>query len=278
MSEISLFDFTNYSKYLQEVFSEKRKSNIGFSYQMFANKIGIKHKSSVAALLKGERKNIPKPLIKKISTYLEHDTREEEYFLALIGIHESKTLEEQQVYIEKMHSIIKPAQKYKIKRSQYRYFKKWYIPVIREIITMPHFNGDMNTIGSYLHVPVPQEEILEAIEILFELELIKKVKDKYIQQDNSVAINDEIKNIGLKHYYKQHFDIMPKILFSNDTEYKPKITSLSFGCNEAHADLVREKISEFHSNLMDLMSQFNDVDQVYQFNMQLYPASKRVIK
>ena len=271
---ISVFDYTKYSVYLKDFFDNKKVQGKKYSYQFLATKWGLKHKSSVSSIINGTRKNIPKALVKKISEFLELSAREEEYFTALIAFNESSTIDDKNHYYSRMHKVIRPGQHFQLQKSQFGYFKNWYIPVIRELITMDSFDGNLKTIKAKLQTNIKLEQVEEAVQILEDLKLIKKQGKKYVQSNASLSLDEEMRSFALQQFYIEHFDIMKDILFKQSIKHKSKITSLTFGCNAEQIALLKQKISEFHQTMIDMISDFGEIDQVYQMNLQLYPTSK----
>ena len=273
--QVSVFDYSNYWEFLQDIMDKKKEENKNFSYHVLGQKLGLKHKSGVAAIIKGERKNLPKTVIKKLSQYLKFNSREEEYFMALVAFNEAKTIEDKNDYYKKMHNVIRPAQRYSMQRSQWKYFKDWYLPVIRELITMDSFDGDIESLSQNLQGNITKDMVRDAVDILLELKLIQKdERGRFTQTNTSLTVDEEIRSRALRHYYLQHFNLMKNVLFEKSPDNKSRITSMTFGCNDDQLIQVKQKVTEFHQMMIDMISKFEGIDKVYQMNLQIYPTSK----
>jgi uncharacterized protein (TIGR02147 family) len=270
---ILIFDYTDYAQYLRDFFAEQKELNPHASYQMIAEKLGLKHKVQVFRILNGERKGLPKSLIEKFSELCQHSKRESEYFNHLIAFNEAKTLDQKNKFYEAMHKVIRPVHKYQLRSHQLDYLSEYYIPVIRELICMPSFKGDLNALAKQIRPAVTVAQVEKAIKVLLALGLVEASGQGFIQKNISVKPAQDLKDYAIKKFQRQHLDIASQMIDQLQTgEFKS--TTATFGTSQAGAALIRQEMISFHHKITDLMASFNnDMDRVYQFNMQLYPLS-----
>ena len=91
---ISVFDYTDYRRYLEDWYTEKKKENGSFSYQLMAERAGFANRGFVYLLVKGKR-SISRDNCLKLSHALGHDRYEEQYFENLVAFNHAKGMKEQ---------------------------------------------------------------------------------------------------------------------------------------------------------------------------------------
>ena len=271
----SIFDYTDYREFLKDNYNFSSSQNKAYSYQFIAQKLGLS-KGKAHKLWNGQVKNFPKSLIVKVSEFLKLDRRETEYFNALVAFNETADPDEKTIFYEQMHRVIRPTRKYELRHLQYTLFKEWYIPVIRELVTLVDFKEDFTKLGKMLTPPIKGKQAKEAVELLSELHLIKKEGNRYVQRDKTLMTPPEVRNLAVRHHQKQHLNLVIPSVESN-LERMHMITTTTFGINEEGILLLRRRLDQMHQELVDFMSQYDEtMNQVYQFNMQLYPLSSAV--
>ena len=78
-SIISIFDYTDYRRYLADYYYNRKQLNKNFSYRYFAKKAGINSIGLYKDVVEG-RQNLGRALIFKFSAAMGHAKKEAEYF------------------------------------------------------------------------------------------------------------------------------------------------------------------------------------------------------
>lgn len=271
-----VFNYLDYSEYLKDTFDYHKSLNRSFSLQYVANKMGLTSKTTLHRILNRQRKKMPVNLMSKLCDFFQLTAQERNYFVALVGFTESSKADDKDMFYRQMLRIFKPEEKHQLRHFQYDYFKEWYVPVIREIITMIPFSGDYDELARLVKPPIRKSQAQEAVELLVKLDMIQKQGNHYFQKDVSVPTLPEIRNLAMINHQIQHLSIVEKAINQNSEQLKTMASTFSVN-DECLREIVR-RISDFHVELLDIMSQYdNKMDRVYQFNMQLYPLSERVV-
>jgi uncharacterized protein (TIGR02147 family) len=277
MIKISPFDFNIYHHYLKAAFEARKADDDKFSLQFIANRLGLKSKVQTLRILNGERKHLPSELFPKIHELFHHSPEEEEYFENMVAFNESKTLKSKDKYYQKMHSIIRPVSRSPLGSAQMRFLSRWYIPAIREMICMKSFQGDIKTIAENLKPPISLQEAQDGLQVLLDLNLIQQTPEgRFTQTDVSIDSHKELKNFAVRKYQAEHAGLAAKVL-NRSGRQMDRFSGLTFGVTEEGAREIESRMMKFHKELIHLLVRYDkDMDQVYQFNMQLYPLSKPI--
>ncbi|MFH1761525.1 MAG: TIGR02147 family protein [bacterium] len=81
--KVSVFDYTDYRRYLADYYTEQKEINPSFSYRYFAQKAGYNSSGMYKDIVSG-RTNIKPGFIAKLSKAIRHGKREEEYFETMV--------------------------------------------------------------------------------------------------------------------------------------------------------------------------------------------------
>ncbi len=99
-----------------------------------------------------------------------------------------------------------------------------------------------------------------------------------LQKNTTLVTPPEVRNLAVRHHQEQHLDlVIPSIEGSLDRAHR--LTTTTFGINEEGLDQVKRKTDQFHHEIIDMMSQYDDtMDQVFQLNFQVPPLSEQIKK
>lgn len=277
-AKISVFDYLEVQEYLRDALQQLNdENNNKYSYRFIAQRLGVSSKTTIGRILTGQRRSIPSDLVTGFSRLLRHDKQESDYFELLVRFCEAKNLKDQEDLYRRLIDLPRPVRKHQLRHFEYDFFKEWYISVVREVITMYKFDGDYQRLADYIRPPISIDQAKHAVHVLEELGMIEKQEDGwYVQKDVAISSRQEIRNMALLQHQLQHIDLVKKSLMLNQQENDYKISTATFGVNEEGFREVIKRVSEFQHEIVNLMARYDHcMDKVYQFNMYLYPLSRR---
>jgi uncharacterized protein (TIGR02147 family) len=268
-----VFDYSDYCAYLRARFEGSKQ----YSHQILAQKFGLSHKIQVYRIFKGERKLLPEALIEKISQACAHDEREKQYFRALVKFREARTLEQKNKAYTHLHEIIRPVSKRTLGKSEFEYLQNWFTPVIRELMTMEGVTLTPQEISKQLLHKVGVEQVEKAMELIENLGLVSRDESGSFRQNHKkLCISDEESALAARNFQQKHFEVL-KQAQQRSGKYLNRFICATFGGSEGGTKMLNAKLEQFMEEMGDMMSHMeNDKDQVYQFNIQLYPLTKRI--
>lgn len=102
--------------------------------------------------------------------------------------------------------------------------------------------------------------------------MIHKEGTQYVQKQSAIVPDPEFRPFQIS-----HMKIAEEALKYSNIQQQ-HLGAITFGINKEGEQLIRNKISEFISDVISIASQYeNNYDHVMQLNLQLFPVSK-VIK
>jgi uncharacterized protein (TIGR02147 family) len=198
---ISVFDFTDYKRYLSERLEfEKRKAKI--TQAQFANAIGCQA-SYVSQVLTG-KPNLTLEQAIRANEFFSHPKNEAKLFVLLLEHAKAGTSEARAFFKDQIDELL--SQRFNLKKRlnsldeidvehQNRYYSAWYYIAIHMLLLVPGFQ-DARTIGNHLHLPV--DTVVEVLSFLEETGLIVRKAGHYELTKLRIHLNRE------SHFIQRH--------------------------------------------------------------------------
>lgn len=270
---VSVYDYEDYHVYLKDWMEAKRKRKGSFSFQVLANRAGMKSRSFLRLVSLGQ-KDLLHATALKVSGAMDHDARETEFFLALVGYNNAVDPKERSVYLDKMATFRKPARSEILSAQQYEFFSKWFIIPIWELVATIPFGDDFRLLADRMEPSITVEEARHAVKVLLDLGLIEPKGDRYAQRSENLHTRDEIVSKAIKGYQADTLALARRALGEMPPELR-QINTLTLGLDEVRWEKAKDAIKEFRQRLIDLTAEVPVVDRVYQVNLQAFPLTKQ---
>jgi len=252
----------------------KQKSIVkSFSYRIFAKKAGYATKTYLIEVTTG-RKKLSKKGIIKVSQVMNLTQKEAEYFDVLVNYCHTEVEKEKQGYLMRLNILAGKSNAYNIDMAHFNIFSKWYHVVIRELVTMPDFSGNLSKVAKTVYPPISVKEVKESIELLLYLNFIKKaVSGKYLQTNPSLTTGDELDS-GIIRRYQQKLMELSSTALDKVPHVQRDITTLSGSVSKKCFTDIKKEIQIFRKHIQNMMDKDVNQDRVYQINFHLFPLTK----
>src|SRR5690606_27464603 len=174
----SVFEFTDYRKYLREYYAWAKANRRGFSHRAFMAKTGMSGPNYFKRVMEGVH-NLTENSIPKFAAALDLTESEANYFRHLVHFNQAETLEDKDRYFGILMDLKTPHSHYVLEKAQYDYYKDWYNVAIREMLSFLPYKDNAGEMSKRLAPPIPPKKVKKAVELLAELGLIEKSEDGY---------------------------------------------------------------------------------------------------
>lgn len=262
----------DYRLYLKDFYAWKKSIDPEFSYRVFAQQAKLKAGNHLKIVIDG-RIHLSPEYRKKFATACELIGKRREYFYLLIEFMKAKKLDKKNSLFKKISKFTKKHLQKEIEDTQYEYLSKWYFAVLRSMLAIEGINTDHHSLAKKLRNYVTPNEVEEAIKVLLKLGLIKKNKDgSYKTSDAHVKTKDEIASTSMQNYHSQMINVGIKSIEKNELKDR-EIDALTMGISEETAGLLKSKIKNFYTEVVDIISEEKyqqKTRNVWQFNTQFF--------
>lgn len=268
----SIFEFVDYRKFLRAYYNEQKKKNRYFSYRYFAGKAGISSPSFFKQVIDGKR-NLTRPVIEKFGSAMKLGNREAAYFLSMVMFDQARTSVEKQQHYNSMRSMAGNFKESVLNGDFFDYFAQWYIPVIRELVTLYDFKDDFKKLASMIIPPIKPSEAKSAIKLLLRLRLLKKDNDGlYKQTDTALVADKSVVSLALQTFAKTMID-HSKLALEQANVDERHISGITMGISPETYSLLASEIDAFKDRVKAIVNRDKNSSVVYQMNFAFFPVS-----
>lgn len=273
---VNVFDYTDFRSYLSAWYEDKKGDNYRFSFQMIAQKAGIKNKGFIYNIIKGN-KQLSKTNIFKLSKALGHNPSEAEYFETLVSFNQACDPSEKRYLFERMSRITNKGKKVSkaqvLRANQYEFYSNWWHVMVRSIIGLYGFKDDYKWLAKMVDPPLTIPQAKQSVRLLTKLELIRK-DPAGIYRISSTKLttgHDEL-SVAFQKFHLSCTDLAKRALEECATD-KRNVSGLTLGMSEKSYEKICAEIIRFQDTIMDIANEDKSADRVYQLNFQLFPTS-----
>lgn len=267
-----VFAYTSYAKFLKDFYQEKKLENPRFSYETLSRKAGFKSRSNIMEVAAG-KKELSKSKIFSVAQALDLGPKESEYFESLVHFNDATTLKEREFHLGKLGMLVGKPPGAIIGEGQFAYFSEWQHPVIRELICMRSFDGDLGKLAKTLQPQITVKQVKESIELLLRLGLLEKLPHgRYRQSHVAIQTEDELSSFTILRYQKENLRLAEEALDGILPEDRD-ISTFTAGISKKCFLSIKKEIQAFRRHLSSLVEKDAGEDRVYQLNLQFFPVS-----
>ena len=273
----TVFDYSDYRKYLEDYYNEKKAENNAFSYQSLARKAGFNNRGFAYNIVNG-KKNLSPANCHRISEALRHNKYEAEYFETLVAFNHAKDVKEKNRCFEKLCQIKMRGRGFSktqiVNKNQYEYYSRWYHSAVRSIIGMYKFKNDYKWLARMVTPTITVKQAKKSVTLLKELGMITKQKTGcYALSDTSISTGKEVVGLAVQNFHSECTDLANNAIQTVSKDNR-NITGLTLGISKTSYGRICDEIARFQDEIMEIANSDEEADRVYQLNFHLFPMSK----
>jgi uncharacterized protein (TIGR02147 family) len=269
---ISVFNYTDFRKFLSDLFAEKKAANKSFTYRYIAQVAEFKSAGFFSQVLKGTTK-LSDSMAERIAAAFDLPKREAKYFEWMVRYNQSTSHDEKKACFEHMAGFKKARVKI-VDPQSYDYYDKWYYAAIRALIHYIPFDGSDTQALSRMVVPaISPAEAKKAVLVLERLGFIAKAETGiYKLTDKHITTGLETEAVVINNF------VINTLYIAKDAFYRfPKNTrnfsALTLSVSAQGYEKIVEQCIEFRKKIVDIVKDDSGIDRVYQVNLQVFPLT-----
>jgi uncharacterized protein (TIGR02147 family) len=268
-----VFGYMDYRAFLKAAYAELKESKPYFSYRWFSKKAGVGSPSHLKLVINAERNLSPKTA-RAFAGALGITSSETDFFLCLVAMNQSKTLEERAREFEKLSFLAGFRETETIDRRQYDYYRLWYCIPIRELVARSDFREDPEWIADQMRPRILPEQAAAALELIEELGLIKRCQDGTLRHDKSlVSTGPELNLLALRQFHQKMLTLSREALDSIPIAER-EIGGVTLRLTKRQFCALRERMRDLRKEILQLDGKEDGSQAVYQVSFQIIPISR----
>ncbi|MBW8887069.1 MAG: TIGR02147 family protein [Fibrobacteres bacterium] len=279
-----IFEFKDYRAFLLAHFEYRKSREPEFSLRVFSRNPHLKLASSsfISAVLKG-RKNLSQGLRLRFGKALGLKPAEQEYFEMMVQANQGKTADERAHYQSRLGRF-HGSRARSLADSEYRFYDRWWYPVVWHWIGLNPIQANPARIARAIRPRIEPAQAEEAIQVLLDLKLIKRLANGYAVTERHLAwrprLTEEVGRMHARSNLRLALDELERP-HPGPGEYHV----WSFSLSARGRERLREKLEALRSEVRELVAESANsdaaIDQgasaggtgVYALALQLFPCS-----
>jgi uncharacterized protein (TIGR02147 family) len=270
-----LNQFLDYRTFLIAHAQEQKRRNPQWSYGAWAKRLGLGGTATITRIIHGDRHPGPK-LVDKLVQYFGFAPREAEYFRDLVQLDKLRSDPKMSALLmERLGKKYSNDLKKNVDEKTFQTISNWYFLTIREMVRLQNFKLDPTWISSMLRFKVNARQVTHALQILQDLGLISATENNQVEQlEGRLDTTNDVASEAIKRYHEEMLENARSALRSVPPEER-EVSSQTLAINSANLSKAKALIREFQDKFAELLEEEKG-DQVYQFQLQLFPLTHRV--
>jgi uncharacterized protein (TIGR02147 family) len=267
-----IFQYLDYRVYLGEWIQWKKGMDPDFSLRTFAKHPDLKLSSSsfLSAVLKG-RKNLSQGLRLRFARAMDLQAGELEYFELLVQFNQGKSADEKNHYfahLSKYHS----SRARVLDGPRQRFHDRWFYRVVWNWLALHQGQGNPALLAKSIQPPLKAAEVEEALRVLLELRLIKRLANGYAVTDRHLASARPFAGPEAARHHRELLRLAEDNLDAVPSAAR-QYNALTFSISERGFGRIKERMDAFRSELRELVEADEGGDRVMALAMQLFPCT-----
>jgi uncharacterized protein (TIGR02147 family) len=271
---VHVFEYQDDRQYLKDFYAAQKANSSAFSHRSFSRRAGLRSSNYLGLVMKGER-DLSSEMAPRFAKACGLGKSEADFFCDLVAYGQAKTTGEKQRWHERLARFRKFRDAHRLLGEQTAYHQHWYMPALRELVTLPGFTEDPKWIASALEPPISERQAVEALETLCRLGLLVRGANGRLEQAQALVTTGP-GPLGHQIFAYHHgmIDLAKRALDQLPREERD-ISSLTLCVAEAHLPVLKERLRVFRQELLQLAELEARPERVVQLNFQLFPLSRR---
>lgn len=256
-----------YRQFLADYVDWRQKSNSRFSKRAFSQKY-LGSTAILYSVIQGGRDLGPK-LRGRCAAALEMGEKENQFFDLLVLHNQAQSDLERNFLFEKL-SRFRHSKAWVVRENQHRYYEKWYYAVVFNYFGLDHKKARPADIAKEIHPPLKVEQVQEAIDLLLDLELLKKSETGYVLTKNHLVSSEAFTGAVALQYNEQIHGISSEMVKDGFKKFKTYNTQVITTSNASLLS-IREKLAAFQDEIKEIVTKDKSTDQVCTLIFQIIP-------
>lgn len=267
-------EYLDYRKFLKDFYCQKKESSRDYSYRVFSRMAGISSPSHLKMVMDGKR-NLTHTTLGKYKKAIGFKKKQDaSYFDLLVSYNQEMDHDKK---VELFHKILEEKEKKGfsvLAQEQFNFLSRWHYVALYVLVDCKDFRNDYEWMASRLRKKVSVSNIEKAVNDLIKIGLLEYDAQRGLRQANgALDTPEEIQSMAVIPYHKNMINLAMQYLDDGPWELR-EFNGGTIPMNKETLVKLKEKIREFRKEINAMTENLEDVTDVYQLNVQLFPLTE----
>ncbi len=270
----SIFSYSSYRKYLRDVYLHFKKTVPGFAYATISEKAGFSSPSFIKLVIDG-KKNVSADSANRIAVALKLNKQQTSYFKLLVEFEQAEDLETKVAVIARIDTYRKRSSPDRILPADHIYLSKWYYCAIREMVDLIDWKEDPEYISKKLRGLVSPAQVRSALSYLETHGFLERAPGGSLRKRNKNLATGDLQDEEFLRTIARQFHVqMVEQSLQSIKSLPPDerhVTNTTLSLSKDSYKYALQRIESLRMELLELASRDEQVDNVYQLTVNLFP-------
>ena len=269
---VTFSDIADYRDFLKDYY-ERRKAEMPFySYRMMGDKLGLD--SSYLYRVLQKKQHLPAHALQAAKEILALSGREAEYFDLLFSAAVSKDKAKKEELMAKALSL-RDVERHSLQAAELKLLENWWIPAVRAYLDLNGGVVNVKQIAKDICPPITEDQVNEAIDILKEVGLVKKLASgRLALTDAHLTVGGPEKAQAVRKFQRQVLALASDSL-DNVPVTERNVSTLTLSVDQSCFEDLGEMLREFRRLVQKRVDEAKNSDRVMQLSMAFYPVARK---
>lgn len=265
-------DIADYRDFLKEFYNRRKTEMPFYSYRMMGDRLGLD--SSYLYRILQKKQHLPSHALPIAREILALSGRQAEYFDLLYSIAVTKDKTKREELITKALSL-QDVQRHSLKQAELKLIENWWIPTVRAYLELNGGKVNLKQIANDIYPPITEVQAKEAIDILIEVGLVKKLASgKLALTDSHLTVSGEEKAKAIRQFQREVLRLASESLENVPVEER-NVSTLTLSVDQSCFEDLSDMLREFRRLVQKRVDESKSPDRVMQLSMAFYPVTRK---
>ncbi|SHL30334.1 TIGR02147 family protein [Fibrobacter sp. UWEL] len=268
-------EYQNYRSVIQDFYDE-HKSRGMLTWRGFSELAGFASSGYLKLVCQGKA-NLSDAGIQQVAKAMKLTPSETAYFKELVLLDQAKTVTDKDKSLKNLEKLSKSCKARVLRDDSLDYFSNWQNAVVRELAPKAPANAKTSNIARQVLPEITAAEVGRALKFLTATGMLVKNEDGSFTQTDKVLTsgNKDLSSVALRSFHKQLGKLAIDSL-DNVPVNERNSSDLVIGITAAQYEKLVQKIIDFRREVLDVVTETDDMERVYCLQMNLFPLSHKI--
>lgn len=268
-SKPELHNYLDIHDYLKDLYTYRKKSETGFSYESWAQELGFHNRSFLRQVIVG-RRSLTEATIQVLCERLNLNSIDREYFHLLVLYSRARSPEQRNLYGRKLRQLIRNG----YEQAEVADFQEFIsTPLVPQVQMLLSFEDTEKTPqGLARLLGRPHHDVQDALQTLHSIRMAEETDGTWVSRQRALKVSDRLGNRALQSFHEQCLleAARAKELPVADRRYRTLLVSL----NEEEKEKFLQELEVF---VKQTLSQYDPREfagrKLFQINVNLHAVA-----
>lgn len=272
MTEINIFQYSDFRLYLQDYYAWRKARDPKFSHRFIMERMGSSSPGWFNDVIKG-RIRLTSTYLVRLGQLLKLKAKELDYFETLVHYQQAESLDEKNRHMAKMLAF-KDLKMDVLGREKFEFYSQWYNTTLRELLFFYDFDGDFGKLARKLRPAIRKEQASKAFELLLKLDLIRKQAGGHYRPTSVNIIKDgNFKSDYIANFIRTSIELAMDA-FQRIPSNERDMSSVTLCLSPKGFEEIKQELKGLRKRFLEIAERDAEPRTVYQCNLHVFPTTQ----